>query len=581
MCQLWDFGTKERENIMSKSMTNDQLLIREYVKQQYAALQFSDQAAYFEFLAASQALREYDLSDEEIEAGLTGSGGDGGCDGVYLFFNDVLVGDDYIDNLSSVPREATLNILVVQAKNELGFGEDAIMKWKVTSANLLQFENQIGSFSGRYTEKVLTFFQNFKDLRIKLLTSKVKLIFKYVYVAVANDLHPNVQAQADELCEQIHQLFPGAMTSVEVEFVNASKLMELINTQTSQQFNLPLADNPIAIGSKKDYIALVNLGNYYKFITDETGALRKYIFESNIRDYQGHNNVNNEIRETLAAETPEDFWWLNNGVTIIAEDVSQAISKQLLIINPEIVNGLQTSNEIYFHFHEHPELIEQETRNVLLRIVVPEDESSRDRIILATNSQTTIPAVALRSTDPIHRQIEMYFKSRGLYYDRRKNYYKNQGKKASEIVSIGFLGQCLMSLFLGKPNYARARPSTLLSNDDYYKKLYIDNTDLELFYRSASLGKKVERYIKSSSDYSQAVKSDILFYVIYTVVAQAVQSPDISSLSFKALDMDAIDEIKISQAAQLVFKLYQELGGNNKVAKGSELLERIRTEIVE
>ena len=581
MRQLWDFGTKERENIMSKSMTNDQLLIREYVKQQYAALQFSDQAAYFEFLAASQALREYDLSDEEIEAGLTGSGGDGGCDGVYLFFNDVLVGDDYIDNLSSVPREATLNILVVQAKNELGFGEDAIMKWKVTSANLLQFENQIDSFSGRYTEKVLTFFQNFKDLRIKLLTSKVKLIFKYVYVAVANDLHPNVQAQADELCEQIHQLFPGTMTSVEVEFVNASRLMELINTQTSQQFNLPLADNPIAIGSKKDYIALVNLGNYYKFITDETGALRKYIFESNVRDYQGHNNVNNEIRETLAAETPEDFWWLNNGVTIIAEDVSQAISKQLLIVNPEIVNGLQTSNEIYLHFHEHPELIEQETRNVLLRIVVPEDESSRDRIILATNSQTTIPAVALRSTDPINRQIEMYFKSRGLYYDRRKNYYKNQGKKASEIVSIGFLGQCLMSLFLGKPNYARARPSTLLSNDDYYKKLYIDNTDLELFYRSASLGKKVERYIKSSSDYSQAVKSDILFYVIYTVVAQAVQSPDISSLSFKALDMDAIDETKISQAAQLVFKLYQELGGNNKVAKGSELLERIRTEIVE
>lgn len=83
-------------------------------------------------------------------------------------------------------------------------------------------------------------------------------------------------------------------------------------------------------------------------------------------------------------------------------------------------------------------------------------------------------------------------------------------------MSIGFLGQCLMSLFLGKPNYARARPSSLLSNDDYYKKLYIDNTDLELFYRSASLGKKVERYIKSSSDYSQAVKSDILFYVIYS-----------------------------------------------------------------
>ena len=564
---------------MAKSMTNDQILIREYIKQQYSALQFPDQSAYFEFLAASQALRGFDLSDEEIEAGLTGSGGDGGCDGVYLFFNDVLVGEDFIDNLDAVPREAALNVFVVQAKNELGFGEDAIMKWKTVSSNLLKFENQIDNFKGRYTEKVLTFFQNFKDLRIKLLTSRVKLSFHYVYVAVANDLHPNVQAQADELRELISQLFPGTMTSIDIEFINASKLMELINTQASQQFTLPLVDNPIALGTKKDYIALVNLGNYYKFITDDAGALRKYIFESNVRDYQGHNSVNNEIRETLAAETSEDFWWLNNGVTIVAEDVSQALPKQLLIVNPEIVNGLQTSNEIYFHFNANPEEIENETRNILLRIIVPEDEGSRDRIILATNNQTTIPAVALRSTDPIHRQIEMYFKSRGLYYDRRKNYYKNLGKEANKIVSIGFLGQCLMSLFLGKPNFARARPSTLLSNDEYYKKLYIDNTDLELFYRSASLGKKVERFIKASSDYTQAAKSDIMFYVIYTVVAQAINSPDISVTSFKALDPDAIDDVKISQATELVFGLYQELGASNKVAKGSELLERIREEI--
>lgn len=219
------------------------------------------------------------------------------------------------------------------------------------------------------------------------------------------------------------------MTTVSVDFINASKLMQLINTQATQHFNVPLADNPISIGGNKDYVALVNLGDYYRFIADEQNNLRKYIFESNVRDYQGHNSVNKEIENTLTSSTPEDFWWLNNGVTIVAEDVSQATSKQLLIVNPEIVNGLQTSNEIFLHFSANPELLEQEKRNILLRIIVPKDENSRDRIILATNNQTTIPAVALRSTDPIHRQIEMYFKSRGLYYDRRKNYYKNQGKK--------------------------------------------------------------------------------------------------------------------------------------------------------
>lgn len=564
---------------MARTMTNDQLLIREYIKQQFSAQQFADESTYFEFLAASQALRECDLSDEEIEIGLTGNGGDGGCDGVYLFFNDVLVGEEFIENLTEIPRGATLQMYIVQAKNELGFREDAIMKWKTISDNLLQFDNQIDNFSGRYTEKILGFFQNFKDLRIKLLTSKVRLIFKFVYVAVASELHPNVQAQADELCDKIHQLFPGTMTAVSVEFINASKLMQFINTQATQQFNVPLADNPISIGGNKDYVALVNLGDYYRFIADEQNILRKYIFESNVRDYQGHNSVNKEIENTLVSSTPEDFWWLNNGVTIVAEDVSQATSKQLLIVNPEIVNGLQTSNEIFLHFSANPDLLEQEKRNILLRIIVPKDENSRDRIILATNNQTTIPAVALRSTDPIHRQIEMYFKSRGLYYDRRKNYYKNQGKKANEIVSIAFLGQCLMSLFLGKPNYARARPSTLLSNDTYYKQLYVDNTDLEIFYRSAKLGKKVERYIKSSGDYDQATKSDILFYVVYAVVALELKAIVISGIEFKAMDMEKIDDDKIGMAARMIFELYQELGGNNKVAKGSDLLEQVQAKI--
>lgn len=564
---------------MAKSLTNDQLLIREYIKQQAPLFHFEDSSKYFEFLAASQVLKDCDLSDEEIESGLTGGGGDGGCDGVYLFYNDSLVSEEFVESFSSNPREATLKMYIVQAKNEMGFGEDAIIKWKDVSENLLQFDNQIDDFTGRYTESVLNFFQNFKDLRIKLLTSKVKLDFNYIYVAVANEIHPNVQAQADELCKKVHSYFPDPTTTVGVSFVDASRLMELINTQSTQQFSLPLADNPIAIGARKDYIALVNLGNYYEFITDGTGVLRKNIFESNVRDYQGHNTVNNEIRDTLSSPTQEDFWWLNNGVTILAEDVSQTTSKQLLVVNPEIVNGLQTSNEVFLYFNANPDLIEQETRNILLRIIVPDDENSRDRIILATNNQTLIPAVALRSTDPIHRQIEMYFKSRGLYYDRRKNYYKNQGIKPNEIVSIGFLGQCLMSLFLGKPNFARARPSTLLTDDANYKKLYIDNTDLDLFYRSASLGKKVERFLKATETYAQSAKSDIMFYVLYTVVALEIKSPDIDLKRFKELDPNCFNDEKIDAATRFVFSEYEALGGNNKVAKGPELIEKLREKI--
>lgn len=561
-------------------MTNDQLLIREYVKGQFAASQFSKESDYFEFFAASQVLKEYDLSDEEIENGLVGGGGDGGCDGVYLFFNDILVNEEFISNLDNIPRTGSIQIIIIQAKNELSFHEDAIMKWKSISENLLRFDNQIDNYKDRYSESIRNFFQNFRDLRIKLMAGcRVKVSFKYLYVSLANEISSGVAAHAQELEALIHTLFPGSSTLANVQFIGSSALMELFNTQVSQDFSLPLEEIPIAIGNYKNYVAIVKLSNYYHFITDEKGSLRKYIFESNVRDYQGHTNVNNEIRATLSEKTSEDFWWLNNGITILASNITPATQKQLTITDPEIVNGLQTSNEIYHYFREHQDSLESETRNILLRIIVPEDENSRDRIILATNSQTPIPTVALRATDPIHRQIEMYFKSRGLYYDRRKNFYKNQGKKAQEIVSIGFLGQCLMSLFLGKPNYARARPSTLLSNEENYKKLYKDSPDLEVYFKSALLGKRVEKCVKSSNDFTQAEKSDILFYVIYLVAGKLLHTPDILPNQFKQLELDSVSDDTINEAAQTVLQIYHELGGNNKVAKGSELLDRVQKEI--
>ena len=116
---------------------------------------------------------------------------------------------------------------------------------------------------------------------------------------------------------------------------------------------------------------------------------------------------------------------------------------------------------------------------MLVRVVVPENEQVRDNIIFATNNQTNIPKSSLRVTDTIHLQIEMYFKSRGLFYDRRKNYYKNQKKKAADIVGVSFLAQCLISIVLRKPDFARARPSTLLTNDDTYAFLYEENQNLK------------------------------------------------------------------------------------------------------
>lgn len=41
-----------------------------------------------------------------------------------------------------------------------------------------------------------------------------------------------------------------------------------------------------------NYLGLASLTEYFRFITDSDGALRRYLFESNVRDYMDRNPVN-------------------------------------------------------------------------------------------------------------------------------------------------------------------------------------------------------------------------------------------------------------------------------------------------
>lgn len=562
-----------------KLNSNGQRILYELFQQEYQEnASHIEESHFFEFFASTQILKGKDLSDEEVESGVLGSGNDGGCDSVYTFFNECNMTEDLVDDLVA-SKGASIELVIIQAKRETSFSEDAIMKWKTVSQNLLEIGVDDSGYAERYNEDVLNAFSLFRDLYVKLLRNTPKLTIRYCYATFADEVHPNVNAQADELVELVKGLFPSPKTNVVVEFWDANKLLVAAQSQAERQLSLSLSETPVNIGTHRDYIALVNLGKYFKFISDENGDLRKYIFESNVRDYQGHNSVNQDIQATLDADGPEDFWWLNNGITLLTDEAILATSKELVLTDPAVVNGLQTSNEIFQYFKTHPERVECETRNILVRIIVPESEESRDRIILATNNQTNIPKSSLRANDPIHWQIELFFRGRGLFYDRRKNYYKNQGKKSEEIVSVSFLAQCMISLLLQKPDYARARPSTLLTKDETYDALYGETQNLDVFYNAAILGKRVEKYLKHSVAYTQAQKNDILFYVLFYSVAKYLNKATINANDIKELDISAFTDDYFDEMAQDVLTKYISLGGDGKTAKNPALTELLKASI--
>ena len=551
---------------------NAQILLESLIEQEFQNNDnYSSISDYFEFFSASQILKNQGLSDDEVDNGIVGKGLDGGCDSIYLFLNNLLITPDVVEHISA-PKDSILEMIIIQSKKTTSFGEDAVMKWKTISGNLLDLSKTTTDFMTRYNADVLEAFTTFRDTYTRLITSRVKLKFKFYYATLASELHPNVIQQAEELKDTIKGLFPNAV--VEVIFVDSDALFDMYNAVIENRVNLKFADIPIS-PNQKNYIALVDLKSYFNFIVNDEGDVKKSFFDSNVRDYQGKNNVNSSISETLHRADDNDFWWLNNGVTVLASEATLVNNRELQIVNPEIVNGLQTSMEIYNYFSENREALESEKRSILLRIIVPDNEESRDQIIFATNNQTNIPKATLRVTDPIHLQIEMYFKSRGLFYDRRKNYYKNQGRKPAEIVGVSFLAQCLITIFLKKPDYARARPSTLLNDEKTYNELYEKNNDLEVFYRVALLGKKIQRNVRSGSDYSSAEKSDILYYVLYAVIADVLGKKNITPADIKNLDIDSITDTLIEDIRNRVYEIYKQHGGNGRVAKSAEFIQYI------
>ncbi|EGO2685565.1 AIPR family protein, partial [Enterococcus faecalis] len=278
----------------------------------------------------------------------------------------------------------------------------------------------------------------------------------------------------------------GGKTTVNYRLLGAEELKDLAQYVKSYSGDLKLNENPIFVeygdeGVQKGYIATVYLKDYFEFLVDydKNGkpVLKEYLFESNIRDYQNKTAVNKDIEATLIDTKKEnDFWWLNNGITILADEGS-LVGKTFSLENIQIVNGLQTSHSIY-HALKNTDY-KEDKRTIFCKVIITQNNTSRDTIIKATNFQNSVPASSLRSTDIIQRDIEKYLLQKGLYYDRRKNYYKNKGKSISKIISINYLSQALTAVLQSNPAKARTNPTVLTKKDEDYKRLFNKHTSIE------------------------------------------------------------------------------------------------------
>ena len=228
---------------------NDHIILDSVLEQQRQQLAPEiSRAEFFEVFAAEQALKDYDLSYEEIRSGIVDGGADGGIDGIYVIANGELVHED--SDLSQLKKGIQLDLLIVQATTSAGFSESRLEKLTASTEDLFDLSKPLEDFKTVYNEAVLREAGIFRDTQQSLASRFPQLRVTYFLASRATEVHPNVQKKADRLKEAVSKLFSDA--TADVTFLGSSELLKLARRTPSRTFSLQIAS---AISSGRNWPA--------------------------------------------------------------------------------------------------------------------------------------------------------------------------------------------------------------------------------------------------------------------------------------------------------------------------------------
>lgn len=549
---------------------NDRILLEQVLAKTKAetAPEMSD-SDFWEFFTAEQLLRDFQLDPDELDSGLVGTekdASDGGIDSIFIMVNGVLIRDVEQARKLSHKKGVVLDVVIIQSKRSKGFEMAPVLRLGNTCKNIFSVARQLADFTERYNSLLLDVINRFREAHSAVITAQpeVNVHIYYASLADASCVNSDIGTKAREVEEDIKGML-ATVSSCRFAFMGARELISL--WQRPQKFQFTLNTKRSFSDRRGGWVALLDIGEYYNLIS-ENGALREHLFESNVRDYEGEVEVNKQIRKTLDAKSDGvNFWWLNNGVTIIADKISPTSEYAFTLHEPQIVNGLQSSQVIFDYFRETQANPIEETRDLVIRMIQSDEDETRDRIIKATNSQTKIPAQYLRASDEIQRKIEISFRGGGMHYDRRKNSWRKTNIPISRVVGVSELAQSVASIVLGEADHARARPSRYFKDLGNYRKVFSEKFHIQTYLTCARLKKKVEEFLKRK-DLAREVRTDLMFYVL-----MAVGHPIYKRGALREIDVDSIPDKELDDALELVSRLYFEYGGSDTVAKGPDLVK--------
>jgi len=309
-------------------------------------------------------------------------------------------------------------------------------------------------------------------------------------------------------------------SNIEFIYYDAEKLKQAyreINRKTIKEVEF---SNHVALpkieGVRQSFIGSIPVMGYISLISDNENKLQKYLFDDNVRDFQGNNKVNKEIIKTVCSpESQTSLPILNNGITIIAKKV-ELIGKTMKLTDFQVVNGCQSS---YVLFNNKSSLLE--STHIVLKIIETTDYEFATKVVKATNWQTEVKDEAFEALSQFHKDLEEYYKAKSktipnpIYYERRsKQYDASQAIKTSQIVSLATQINAYVAAQLAQPQSTHRYYGELL--DSNRTRMFKTGDKLELYYISALILKRIELgFRKGMLDGKYKLFKYHLVYLIY------------------------------------------------------------------
>lgn len=258
-----------------------------------------------------------------------------------------------------------------------------------------------------------------------------------------------------------------------------------------------------------------------KYINSEIG--KNILFGQNLREsLSTGSKTNSGMSKTLDNE-PQNFWFYNNGITIIAEEVDLKKDERgkdiLSLTNFSIINGAQTTSafgnylKIADRDNEKSEA-RQKKENlknayVTARVVeTKENKGLRKNITIYNNTQNPISSRDMVSNNEEQIQLHKRFiegESPNIFIQIRRGESKPKHKyfEKHQVISNDELAQFVFAGFLSSPYIAKDKKNSLFNRDNSSNDYEINKEYSSVFNFSETIENKGELFKRSKAEVNE------------------------------------------------------------------------------